>query len=116
MFAPYKSKTDTLLKYPRGIVSQVVRFLTGHAFLRRQNKIVLTGLNPPPGDNSCRLCEDSEYEETPHHIIVECDRLCNWRAETLGQYILEEFPGWNPLPLIKFLGHKMITLLETDED
>ena len=115
LLAPSKAKSDTLLKYSKEVVSQVARFLTGHAFLRRQNKIVLTGMNPPPGDNSCRLCEDSFYEETPHHILTECDRLCSWRAETLGQCILEEFAGWHPRPLIKFLKLKMLISLETEE-
>ena len=116
LFGPSKTKTDLLLRYPREVVSQGVRFITGHAFLRRQNKIVATGLNPPPGDNSCRLCEDCDLEETPHHILTECDRLINWRTEIFGERFLEEFPGWHPTPLIKFIKHKMIILLENEED
>ena len=89
---------------------------TSHAFLRRQNKIVATGMNPPPGDNSCRLCEDPDLEETPHHILTECDRFIDWRTEIFGERFLAEFPGWHPTPLIKFLRHKMIVLLENEED
>ena len=77
---------------------------------------MLQGINPPLGDNSCRLCEDPIMEETPHHIVTECDRLCNWRAETLGAYVLDEFPEWEPKSLNKFLSRKEIILLETDDE
>ena len=100
------------LQNPREIVGRMVRFLTGHAFL--QNAIVFHGIAPPPGDISCRLCEDIFSDETPHHIITECDRLCMWRGETLGAYILDEFPEWDVLSLRKFLNHKLIILLETE--
>ena len=113
--SPSKSLSDLLLKHPRDTVSRVIRFLTGHAFLRRHNNIVLHGISPPIGDISCRLCEDPDQEETPHHIITECERLCNWRAETLGHYVLDEYIGWHPRPLIKFLKHKLIILLEVDD-
>ena len=112
---PSKPKSDLLLKYPRDLVGMVARFMTGHAFLRRQNKIVLTGINPPPGDNSCRLCEDTVLEETPHHLFTECDRLVDWRLDTLGQRYLDPHPGWHPELVIKFLRNKMIMLLETKE-
>ena len=70
----------------------IVRFLTGHAFLRRQNAIVDQGINPPLGDVSCRMCEDPVMDETPHHLITECDALCSWRASTLYQYTMDEVP------------------------
>ena len=55
-------------------------------------------------------------DETPHHIITECDRLCNWRATTIGAYVLGEFPEWDPKSLNKFLARKEIILLETDDE
>ena len=113
---PSKVRALLLLQSPRECLGRMVRFITGHAFLRHHNAIVLQGINPPLGDNSCRLCEDSIMDETPHHIITECDRLCNWRATTLGAYVLEEFPEWDPKSLNKFLSRKEIILLETDDE
>ena len=113
---PSKGLTRKLLTLGRDKLGQMVRFLTGHAFLRRQNAIVFHDMNPPPGDVSCRLCEDTEMDETPHHIITECGRLCQWRASILGQYSLDDCPNWEPITLSKFLRHKLIILLETDEE
>ena len=111
---PSKSESQVLISHPMSTVSRLVRFITGHAFLRRQNAIVKTGLNPPPGDISCRLCEDPVSEETPHHLITECEALHFWRNETLGSRFLDEYPCWKIKDLIKFLGDKGIILLETD--
>ena len=91
---PSKVRAKLLLEIPREPLGRLIRFLTGHAFLRRHNAIVFHGLNPPPGDVSCRLCEDKYSDETPHHLITECDRFCLWRAETLGGYVLDEYPQW----------------------
>lgn len=111
---PSKVRALLLLNHPRECLGRMVRFLTGHAFLRHHNAIVLQGINPPLGDNSCRLCRDPTMDETSHHIITECDRLCNWRASTLGVYVGDEVPDWDPKSLGKFLSHKEIILLETD--
>ena len=104
--------SQNILAHPREVVGRMVRFLTGHAFLRRQNAIVLTGISPPPGDVSCRLCEDPFSDETPHHLITECEALHFWRFETLGAHILDEYPEWKCNELIRFLSDKGIILLE----
>ena len=111
---PSKMRAKLLLQNPRDCLGRLVRFLTGHAFLRRQNAIVSTGLDPPPGDISCRLCKDPFSDETPHHIIIECDVLCRWRAQTLSAYVLDEFPQWDVQSLTKFLSLETIILLETE--
>ena len=99
----------------REVLGQLIRFITGHAFLRRQNAVVFHGVSPPPGDITCRLCEAPFSEETPHHLITECEALCLWRSETLGAYELDEFPVWDPRNLVQFIKHKDIILLETDD-
>ena len=111
---PSKGRAANLLKNTRELLGRLVRFLTGHAFLRRQNAVVFHGISPPPGDISCRLCEDTEMEETPHHLITQCEKLCQWRADILGNYILDDFPSWDPHNLAKFISHKEIILLETE--
>ena len=105
-----------LLQNDRDLLGRLVRFLTGHAFLRHHNAVVLHNTNRPPGDNSCRLCENPDTDETPHHIITECDRLIQWRVSTLGAYLLDQFPKWDPKDLAKFLCKKEIILLETESD
>ena len=112
---PSRARARLLLSHKRDIVGYLARFITGHAFLRRQNAIVNTGLNPPPGDISCRMCEDIVMSETPHHLITECDSLWQWRLDTLGSLFLDDYPQWDPHSLAKFLSHKDIILLETDE-
>ena len=111
---PSKSKSKELLGLTRNTLGKLVRFLTGHAFLRRQNMIVFHGINPPMGDTTCRACEIVGEEETPHHIITYCEAFSAWRAQILGQYELDEFPNWEPKTLAKFLSHKDIILLESD--
>ena len=113
--ASAKGKTEKLLSYPRELVSRAIRFLTGHAFLRRQNAVVFHGISPPPGDISCRLCEDSHMDETPHHIITECEALVQWRINILRSDFLGEYPRWKVHNLMKFLGNKHIILLECDQ-
>ena len=60
---PSKVRAKLLLEIPREPLGRLIRFLTGHAFLGRHNAIVFHGLNPPPGDVSCRLCEDKYSDE-----------------------------------------------------
>ena len=93
-----------------------MRFLTGHTFLKRHDKVILHNTNSPPGDIFCRLCDDSESEETPHHIITEYERLCIWRSDTLGDFMLPEYSEWQPECLRKFLSSRIIISLETDDD
>ena len=116
VFGPSAARARLLLQNTRESLGRSIRFLTGHAFLKRHNAVVLYDTNDPPGDNSCRLCEDPDMDETPHHIITECDRLSYWRASTLGAYLLDEFPKWDPQSLTKFLSRKEIILLETETD
>jgi hypothetical protein len=55
---PNQKKPKKLLLLPKFNLSQVMQIITGHCHLRRQNAIVLTGINPPPLgiDISFRLC------------------------------------------------------------
>ena len=111
---PSKRRAEHLLRHNKELLGRIVRFLTGHAFLKRQNAIVFHGINPPPGDVSCRFCEDSVMDETPHHLITECEALCHWRSTTMGGFILDEFPEWDVSNIANFLSHKEVILLETE--
>ena len=114
LMSPSKRNAKYLFENPRDTIGQAVRYLTGHAFLRRHNAIVENGISPPPGDVSCRMCEDPDMDETPHHLITECEALCGWRSQTMGSFLLNEYPTWDIQSLIKFIRHKDLILLETD--
>ena len=86
---PLQRREQNALYHCRDIVGQLIRFLTGHAFLKRHNAVVFHGISPPPGDVTCRLCKDPFSEETPHHIVTECEYLCAWRYETMGALLLD---------------------------
>ena len=103
---PSKKNTLILLQQSREVVGRLVRFLTGHAFLKRQNAVV---------DITCRLCEDPLADETPHHIIIDCEALCFWRVQIFGSYILDEYPEWDMKSLLRYLSLMKIILLETED-
>ena len=106
----------------------MVRYLTGHAHLRRHNKIANTpqpvfyefpemAYNmTDPDDNydksfdrqvTCRLCKLKGREETPFHLVSEC--LGAWRARMtyLGCYSMEKVNpiSWEPTSLLQFFKH-----------
>ena len=63
------AKAKRIYRLSRRHVSMIGRFLSGHCFLRRQNKV--TKLR---NDSTlCRLCE--EAIERPLHIIRDCPAL-----------------------------------------
>ena len=113
---PNIARSKVIVNANRTNVGRLVRFLTGHTFLKRQNAIVnRENTFDPLGNISCRLC-DTDAEETPHHLITDCGKLSFWRAGTMGDRILGEFPEWDPLQLIEFLGYYDITKLEDEID
>lgn len=105
---PDKGKSNEILKLNRAEISLLIRFLTGHAFLRRHEYIVAYGVYPPTGWAMCSLCD--EDEETPHHLITRCPALVQRRLEFLGERILTETPVWRPKPLAQFLEGKVASL------
>lgn len=56
--------SEKIMLHSRAGVGRIVRFLTGHAHLKRHNAIV-----DRVGDTLCRLC--NEVEETPIHILFQ---------------------------------------------
>ena len=113
--SPDKGKSAKLIEMKRQRLGLLVRFLTGHAFLRRQNFIVNRGRYPSDRDRDqilCRLCE--EEEETPHHIITKCPAVAKNRLTTFGMAFLPERPQWTVQWLETFLRDD-IAQLEEDE-
>jgi ribonuclease HI len=114
-FTPNNKLSTQLLQLSKYKLSRLMRFLTGHCFLLRQNTIVKTGINPPPLgiDISCRLCHLEE--ETAHHVITFCEALGDRRQRYLGLHVLDDYPLWNPSDLDKFLNFDLIESLEDSD-
>ena len=117
-------KITKLNRHELGIL---IRYTTGHAHLRRHNKITGTMLpraltRPEPNytledpdektsnededdeDIRCRLCKLKGKQETPIHIITECLAVWERRRELFGSYTFEgdDNIGWEPASLIRF--------------
>jgi hypothetical protein len=106
--APNNKLSTKLLQLSKYKLSRLMRFLTGHCFLLRQNTIVKTGTNPPPLgiDIFLRLC--LLKEERAHYVITFCKALGDRHQRYLGLHVLDEYPLWNPYDLDKFLNFHLI--------
>ena len=123
-----RSKSKKICKMNRHDLGIMVRYLTGHAHLRRHNKIAKTPqpvffefpemsykfkdpddwyTDPFDRQITCRICKLKGREETPYHLVTEC--LGAWRARRtyLGCYSMEgENPiQWEPPGLLEFFKH-----------
>ncbi len=90
------SKSSSLLKLDRTLLSQLVQLITGHNFLKRHEALV-----SKDEDNLCRLCE--EEEESSYHIITECPALARVRFEILGTTSLVDPSDWSVNQVIRLL-------------
>ena len=111
-----------LNRYDLGIL---IRYVTGHAHLRRHNKIL--GIENPeiepyskenymlhdPNDDHvgqfdtqtiCRLCKLKGRQETPTHILLDCDAAWRERRVFFKHHKLEkeEIHNWKPEDLVGF--------------
>jgi hypothetical protein len=107
-------KAKELITHSRPVVGRTIRWLIGHAFLKRHNAVIMQNtIHYPQGDINCRLCAEEEAE-TPHHIICACPALCAERAEFLLGHQLVDVPEWEINGLIAFTSMQDLILLESD--
>ena len=97
-----------LLSLDRETLGRIVRFTTGHAFLRRHNFLLDQG-----EDEECRLC--LEDDETASHIILECPALAQRRRDIFGIIASEKITDWTVKEMVSFLDCSAIKALETDD-
>ena len=109
-------------KLSKAKISNVIRFITGHTYLRRHNvvfkkkKVRLAA--DRDHDSECRLCRDGP--ETPIHLLLECKALM-WTRHTLfatGRLLawqLDTPPPWSD-ELIAFINSPHIQALERRDE
>ena len=122
-----RGKSKKITKMCRKDLGIMVRYLTGHAHLRRHNKIANTPqpvfsdlpqmrykLTDPDDymeekdrQTTCRLCKLAGREETPFHLAHDCLRAWETRLNLLGCYSFEheDIVPWEPTALLKFFKH-----------
>ena len=105
------------------ICGQVVQLLTGHTHLKRHQAIIddserqriiaVTGGNADSNGNaiidapdaSCSLCQAGE--ETPLHLLSECDAVATLRKDTFGRedlVVRGSVPDFSDIPLHKLVS------------
>jgi ribonuclease HI len=113
---PNKRRAKDLLDLSRLDAGRLVRWVTGHAFLRRQNAIVAQSFPRPAGDIHCRSCDDPDMDEEADHIINECEAFCLTRHTNFGKFIIDgNHFDWSVDNLLNFLRSPDIIGLEVDE-
>ena len=109
-------KTKALLKHGKEATSRFIRFITGHAFTKKQNAYVAHGTNQgiPFEEVKCRKC--GEAKEEPAHIIRECEAL--WQ-ERLNEFNCLEWLSdmeWTVDQMMRFINHTQVRNLEAEQD
>ena len=100
-----------ICKLSRENCAQIIRWITGHNFLRRHQ-----GLVDDEAALLCQVCQ--EEEETSSHIITECPGFRTLRNGYLGQPLnsAELDEKWKVFDLNNFLNNPHILLLEGVRD
>jgi hypothetical protein len=114
-FRLLKSRADELLKQNRADAGCTVRYLCGHAHLKRHNEVLKQGTNEVQGDSiQCRLCEDGPEE--PYHIITTCEAIHTLRNKHLGASTIRDLaPDWQMTGIIGLVNEPKIKALEEQD-
>jgi len=72
-------KSSEIVGYSKTTINRLVQFFTGHALLNRHMKIMGHDVSP-----TCRKC--GEAEETPSHLLKDCEAFCLQRKEFLSNH------------------------------
>ena len=107
---PCPAKSAKILSYGRATFSTLVRWISGHAFLRKQNHRAAMAESP-----TCRSC--GQAEERADHVLLNCDGYFRERADCfLTVNIDAREPAWEVEQLVKFLRKPRVAALEEEEE
>jgi ribonuclease HI len=108
---PFPSVSHAILKQSRPTFSRLVRWLTGHAFLRLQN------FRADPNVTSqslCRLCR--MVPERADHLLLHCPRLLHVRRNSFQTNNIDTSqPSWQVRHILTFLRDSVVSTLEFPE-
>ena len=108
-----------LKKMKRKNVSNVLRFVTGHTFMKRHRTVIDKGKRGITADvdigSQCRLCWTGP--ESPEHLLLKCPRLMWMRNSVYSQsgivsYELDTPPPWSE-QMVEFINKPIIQALDT---
>ena len=118
---PDKAKSKALLKLNRNELSRVIQFTTGHAWLRRHESLIQISEGNLTYSPLCSLCQQGE--ETPFHLVHECDSLyfdsiAHLQAPRHNEIVDKNnyTLNWSTRGLLGFLRTTKIDKLFTKED
>ena len=110
--APDTRKANHMKHLSRDRFSRLLRWLTGHCFLNRQNNLVDTIKFPDP---LCCLC-GLELERAVH-VLVFCPALVQTRYRIMGEpFLPPSDPFWTVDQLLRLLSVEKIKALEDTQD
>jgi ribonuclease HI len=103
---PDAKMSKALMDTSRENYGRLIRWVTGHNHLKRQNTII-----DGEGSKYCRHCESEP--ETSGHIITSCEAFCKERGDSfLNHWLNPQSPQWNVPGLLKFLSCNRVKQLE----
>jgi ribonuclease HI len=100
-------QAKVLLTYKRAAFSRMVRYITGHVYLNKQNWLVSANDDM---SSLCRLC--NQAAERASHIIQDCEPIWRLRMDHFGSPFLPSIPYWSINQLHGFLSEPSIMMLE----
>jgi ribonuclease HI len=86
---PDKNRAKALFGKNRRDFSAIIRFLTGHNFMKRHQGLIAFN-NGEVIDNTCTKCGDQP--ESSWHVLMECDGYHELRVKKFNFGILEKVP------------------------
>ena len=99
------NKSYGICKLSKSHIRSVIRAVTGHGH-RGRHEAILNKLTEPP----CRFCH--EGVETPSHIVLECPRFNQHRAQTFQTFTGNIILSWTAEQLAFFLSEPSISGME----
>ena len=98
------SLSKNLMRTSRHQLGQIVQLVTGHNFLRYQQNVINSDINP-----LCRLC--GEANEDAFHIVCICPAFWRLRAEVFKTYKTIDTLEWSVRQVLKLVSNPQLSSL-----